>query len=205
MTSQDPDVLPLPALPRLAAPGAGLPPLELQVSRLLFRAAQLVSTRVRATAQLARTRETLQRLAGKCPEEEGRRRVLIRRLPGMEDSSRYWSVFMTVEHVAIVTTAVAGIMRELSAGRIPTRTVSTASVKPLEDAGPEALPRLEQACTLVEEAAALAGPASASVRHAHPWFGPLDLPGWHFLAGFHARLHQRQVASILNQLPLRVR
>src|SRR5579871_6170223 len=120
MTSQDPDVLPLPALPRLAAPGAGLPPLELQVSRLLFRAAQLVSTRVRATAQLARTRETLQRLAGKCPEEEGRRRVLIRRLPGMEDSSRYWSVFMTVEHVAIVTTAVAGIMRELSAGRIPT-------------------------------------------------------------------------------------
>ena len=30
------------------------------------------------------------------------RRVLIRRPPGLEDSSRYWSAFMTLEHLRIV-------------------------------------------------------------------------------------------------------
>ncbi len=34
-------------------------------------------------------------------------------------------------------------------------------------------------------------------RYAHPWFGPLDIAGWHALGGMHMGLHRRQIECIL--------
>jgi hypothetical protein len=38
-----------------------------------------------------------------------------------------------------------------------------------------------------------------SLRHAHPWFGELDLRGWHALAAMHTMAHRRQLQRIVAQ------
>lgn len=50
-------------------------------------------------------------------DEVGKRRVLAPRLTGLEDSSRYWSPFMVVEHLVIVDDNMLGILADLVAGR----------------------------------------------------------------------------------------
>jgi len=61
-------------------------------------------------------------------------RVLIDRLPGLEDSSRCWSVWMTLDHLRITNAAFAEVITQLRNGQIPPGKASTAAVKPSETA-----------------------------------------------------------------------
>ena len=36
------------------------------------------------------------------------------------------------------------------------------------------------------------------LRHAHPWFGPLDAAGWHAMAAMHMGIHRKQIERILS-------
>lgn len=65
------------------------------------------------------------------------RPVLIPRLPGLEDSSRNWSVAMTIEHLHIVGQGVSGVLRCISMGQKPPAVVGTAEVKPHGDVDPD--------------------------------------------------------------------
>ena len=49
-------------------------------------------------------------LASECSDHDAARQVLIKRLRGMEDSSRDWSVFMTLNHLSIVN---GGVIRTI--------------------------------------------------------------------------------------------
>src|SRR5207344_2733691 len=62
--------------------------------------------------------------------EQLAQRVLIRRIRAIEDSSRNWSVAMTVEHLNIVGNGVRQIIAELRAGRVPERVTRVQDVKP---------------------------------------------------------------------------
>ena len=115
----------------------------------------------------------------------------------MEDSSRYWSVFMTLEHVRIVNLAVANTIKTLGKGEIPERAASTAAVKPDPSADASALKGFQTSCKLVERAAAQIPDLKTSVKYEHPWFGPLDAAGWYFIAGFHMQLHREQIKKII--------
>lgn len=182
--------------PRLAPPGAGLPGPELFVARLLFRWHRMRATRASAAALIEREREEVLRLAGSLGTAEGARRVLIRRLPGLEDSSRDWSVYMTLEHLRIVNEAVAGAITLLGRGKAPERAASTAAVKPAAGIGREVLAGFAASCARVCAAAEGVADLRTATRYAHPWFGPLDAAGWLAMAGFHLRLHRRQVERI---------
>jgi hypothetical protein len=186
--------------PQLAAPGAGLPWIELQVARLGFGWLSRHTTREKSAGLLARERDAILDLAGRCDESAGSRRVLIKRIPGMEDSSRYWSIFMTVEHLRIVNHAVAQTIQLLGRGEVPDRAASTADVKPGAGADAKAVRQFELSCALVERAAAHLENLRTGVRFAHPWFGPLDAGQWYFLAGFHMGLHRQQIKAILKGL-----
>lgn len=109
------------AEPQLQPPGAGLPRAELFFSRLGFRLATPFLSRQRASrwvrSEADRMLARVRTLAPRGRRPPGTRPALS----GLEDSSRYWSALMTLEHFVIVNTAVAGIIEALAAGRVARR------------------------------------------------------------------------------------
>jgi hypothetical protein len=183
--------------PKLAPPGAGLPAPERFIGSLMVHWGRWRTSRSQAIENFARSREEILRLVQRCDAVAGEQRVLIRRLPGLEDSSRYWSVFMTLDHLRIVNDAMAGAIRALVAGQVPKTEASTAAVKPGAKIGAAVIAAFEDSCRNLERVVADAPDLATQAKYAHPWFGPLDAAGWHFMAGFHMNLHRRQIEAIL--------
>lgn len=184
-------------LPRLDTPGAGLPGPELWAARVLFRWSLWRSTRAKATDAFVQQRDAILGLVRSCDPAAATRRVLIRRLRGMEDSSRNWSVCMTQDHLRIVNDACAGIIAALTAGKVPPKPASTAAVKPDAEVDLTAITAFEDSCRRFEETVAARPDLATPLKYSHPWFGPLDAAAWHFMAGFHMDLHRRQIARII--------
>ena len=183
--------------PRLAPPGAGLPAPELLIARLLFRLHRWRHDRVKSAALFASDRDEILRLARSLPLQQATRPVLIRRLPGLEDSSRNWSVLMVVEHLRLVNHGVFGAIRSLCAGEVPAVAASTATVKPAAGIGIEVLAAFEADCRDNLRQVGLLRDLRTPLRYAHPWFGPLNADAWFAMAGFHQRLHRRQIETII--------
>jgi hypothetical protein len=186
--------------PKLAAPGAGLPGYELQIGRVLFALRAWTHGRRRIDALFRQERALIAELVKGCPAGRLGERVLIPRPRGLEDSSRHWSVLMTLEHLRIVNLACASIIRELSEGRVPAGKASTADVKPSPDVTESVLAAYEASCDEVLAAVASAKDLDDAARFPHPWFGPMSARRWHVLAAVHLGLHRRQIESILVRL-----
>ncbi len=190
---------PTPAEPRLAPPGAGLPALELLLARLLFAWKRRQGGQAHHEAVFRREQEAILALVASCTPAQAAQRVLIPRLRGMEDSSRFWSVWMTLDHLRITNTAFAGAIRSLRQGVVPQRRPSTADVKPSPTVDEGVVVAFEQSCELFLKASRPKEGQSlhTAARYPHPWFGPLDAAAWHVVGGFHMGLHRRQIESIL--------
>lgn len=186
--------------PKLGAPGAGLPWLELKIANLGFHLLNRQMTRAKSSALLKKECAAILDLVRPCHAETGSKRVLIKRIPGMEDSSRYWSVFMTLDHLRIVSLGVADTIRLLGQGKVPERRADTAAVKPSPDAALDVVDDFELSCKLIERCAGRVTDLNTEARYDHPWFGALDAAGWYFLAGFHLGLHRKQIEKIISQL-----
>jgi hypothetical protein len=183
--------------PKLEAPGAGLPGVELFFARSLFVWKSRQATRESSIKRIVVERQIMLNLIQGLAVEHGQRRVLVERLRGMEDSSRYWSVYMALEHLRIVNLACAGTIRQLGQGKVPARQASTAAVKPSPEAGDQVIPDFIASCEQVLASAKEVTELKTPVRYAHPWFGPLNAADWFFMAGFHMRLHRKQIEAIL--------
>ena len=200
MESKPAKTAPTTGIPELAPPGAGLPWLELQIARIGFRWLSQRATKESSSALIGKEETILRGLVSRCTEKSGMQRILIDRLRGMEDSSRYWSVFMTLDHLRIVNSAIAKTIDLLAKGERPTRAASTAQVKPDPSANAKVVDEFHASCRLLVGTAAPRDNLRTATRYAHPWFGELDAAQWYYLAGFHMRLHQRQVELILRSL-----
>lgn len=183
--------------PPLAPPGAGLPVIELWAARLLFALTRLRGNRMTFIARFEQERSAIRMLVASCAEAQRGERVLISRLRGLEDSSRNWSVWMTLDHLRITNTALMGVIRELTQGRVPQRKASTAAVKPSAQVTAAVEAGYEQSCDGVLAAISGASNLNTRLRFAHPWFGPLDALGWIALAGAHMGIHRAQIQWIL--------
>jgi len=75
-------------------------------------------------------RSKIKSLYSNLTEDNAKARILIKRLPGLEDSSRYWSVYMTLDHLRIVNLSIADVITKLANGAKPKVAASTAAVKP---------------------------------------------------------------------------
>lgn len=184
--------------PITAPPGAGLPAFELRVARLGFGLARLVFDPAAARMRIVAEQAAIEALVNRFPVGWRARRVLIKRPRGLEDSSRDWSVYMTLDHLRIVNEAVAGAIADLLAGRVPATPASTATVKPAPDADAAVLAAFAGSCDALCRAGAGADPVSlrTRLRYDHPWFGPLDAAGWLQLGALHLGLHRRQIELI---------
>jgi hypothetical protein len=186
--------------PTLAAPGAGLPGIELQIARVLFALRAWTHNRRRIDALFQRERAFVADLVRSCPEGRLGERVLIPRPRGLEDSSRHWSVLMTLEHLRLVNFACASVIRELAEGQVPAGKASTAAVKPSPEVTDAVLATYEASCDEVLAAVASARDLDNAARFPHPWFGPMSARHWHVLVAVHLGIHRRQIEAILDGL-----
>lgn len=187
--------------PRLAAPGAGLPAPELFIARRLFAWKRRFGSSEGFTRRFAATRAAIRDLVAAIPEADRGRRVLIPRLRGLEDSSRHWSVWMTLDHLRITNEAFAGVIATLAAGKLPPGKADTATVKPSPAAGSESEAAFETSCDQLGAVVAGIDDLKTALRFPHPWFGPLDAAGWHALSAMHLGIHRAQIAEIARRLP----
>lgn len=190
-------------IPTLAPPGAGIPAIERIVGRAIVAIRRWGGSRERFSAEFARERASIEGLYSPLNNLTRGVRVLIPRLRGLEDSSRYWSVLMTLDHLRIVNTQIAGVIMSLVEGVVPPGKASTAAVKPDPDVGPGVIETYEASCDQFLDLIASCTNLDSPVRYAHPWFGPLNAAGWHAMAAMHMGIHRAQINSILKQLDRR--
>lgn len=183
--------------PKLAAPGAGLPPFELLLACFFFGLRRLTTSRASVNGHFHRERAWIHRLVQGVAADAGAQRVLIQRVRGLEDSSRHWSVWMTLDHLRIVNLEIARVITALAQGHPPTGAASTAAVKPDPQANSSVAGEYEAACEAFLAAAAAVPDLKTAARFAHPWFGPMDAAGWHALASGHMGIHREQIKRIL--------
>jgi uncharacterized damage-inducible protein DinB len=193
------------AEPKLAPPGAGLPKPELLIARLIFSLQSRTGNRASFNKRFTQERDAIRKLVDSCNETSAATRVLIDRVPGLEDSSRFWSAWMTLDHLRIMNHGIARTIDSLVKGISPNRKASTASVKPSPDVDATIRDAYEKSCDALLETVSAAPNLKTTARFTHPWFGPLDASSWHALAGTHMSIHRKQIERIIAGLPAAAR
>lgn len=182
---------------KLAAPGAGLPAIELLIGRFMFKRALKSQGREQFTQAFIDERQRIGSLVDGCEPSMLGKQVLIKRLRGLEDSSRNWSVLMTLDHLRICNGVFRDVIKGLSQGVVPEKQASTADVKPSIDVGPDVRLAYEQTCDDWLNIVAGISDLHTDARYAHPWFGLMDASGWHALGALHMKIHRGQIERII--------
>lgn len=144
------------------------------------------------------------KIVEKVSEEDFQTRILIPRLPGMEDSSRYWSVALTIDHMCITIGGMTMVAVELAKGNPLSVSVDTATVKPQLDHIATKTKMIETLEKTVRESINLLSSyentASKKYKLNHPWFGKINSLGWVWVLGQHQALHRKQIQMIVERL-----
>ena len=184
--------------PQLAPPGAGLPWFESLVVRLFGR--RMLRSRFgweSAQAVIGRVSSRMAKEAMDMDDEVFARRVLIKRLRGLEDSSRYWSPEMVLEHLVITGELFTDYVVALSHGRPVVDQRGIADIKPRGGLGREVVTRFVGVHEAIPvRLAAEAGPLRNGLSHPHAWFGKLTAADWLSLTALHLGLHEKQWLAI---------
>lgn len=186
--------------PQLAAPGAGLPSAERLIAGKGFALKCRMGNTKSFLVGFRAEQSKIQELVKSCPPEKRQTQVLIPRLRGMEDSSRYWSVWMTLEHLRIVNSGISAFIIDLTEGRIPEGELSTADVKPDPEVTESVEASFEAGCQGFLLDVSNAGDLKTAESYPHPWFGPLDAYRWLGLASMHMGIHRGQIEAIVHDL-----
>ena len=186
--------------PRLEPPGAGLRWWEGIVARWGFRRLVRTMSYERALELFEREAGKIEMLAAPLSDAQLGQQILIPRMMGIEDSSRFWSAAMVAQHLTIVDSAVQQLRILLAAGSTPPERVSIAAVKPAPTADRSDLSKLMEVVRTYSDFARTHPVPRGGLCHEHPWFGPLDQFGWHILLGVHHRIHRKQLEQIIARL-----
>lgn len=197
--------------PKLDAPGRGLPFLQgLYARYIMYPRIMKNYDGAGALATLRRETAKIVSLCAPLSEAQFATRVLIDPLPGLEDSSRYWSAAMVLEHLIICMRPMTQIATTLAAGQAMNVKISTADVKPkglpgtskeqwlqyFQAAADECAARLET----IAAAPHVAHPGKDAPRVHHPFFGMVPAKGWVWVMGAHQVTHRRQIQGICRGL-----
>lgn len=188
--------------PQLQAPGAGFPGWQRLAGKYFYLPLWcLWSSWERTPDVLEAQADRLLQGAASLGNALVRRRVLIPPLVGLEDSSRYDSYAMVLEHLTIVGHAVACIVVDLTHGRQHTVALRTAEVKAEGLAAPSKVVADYREMLAAFRRAALDASADrrSPLRHEHPFFGALDAYQWLCFATLHQVVHLKQARAILRR------
>lgn len=189
--------------PQLDAPGAGIP----FHHRLLMR--WYVRPRIAATSDWLHNEKLFYKIHGtilnevsSVPYNKWSAKILIPPQRGLEDSSRFWNLKETLEHIVIVGTGIQSLVVRLSNDQRPEIEVDTAKVKPVGQMAPEeTLIHFEEYVTsCIGKINEAKGPHLRRSTWQHPWFGPMNAHEWFWLLPIHAGLHLQQIREIKKKL-----
>jgi len=190
-------------IPKLAPPGAGIP----WIARVFLQ----IYTRpfVAAKSNWDDSKNHFQKISEKIikeidglSEQELMTKILVPRQMGLEDSSRYWSMAMTLEHLVIVGSQIGVAIESLSMGEIPSGEANTAKVKPKgELTAAVAMDEFRNFCFHRHPNLKILNKDSI-LRFKHPWFGPMTAKEWYWLLPVHHGIHLKQIREIKKRLPV---
>ncbi len=189
--------------PKLAPPGAGLPfPARLMVRWIVGPYLAGKGERAEMSKSFTRGHEKVREVYLSIPENLRDQKVLVPSQRGLEDSSRYWSAAMVLEHLEIVGRGIAGVIVPLSNGVVPNQEVSTALVKPFgKSSPPERFDSFEKfRASLIPELDSKIKDFESPTTLPHPWFGPMTARKWYWLLGMHTGIHFKQMKAIRSGL-----
>ncbi|MEW6055309.1 MAG: hypothetical protein AB1540_01735 [Bdellovibrionota bacterium] len=191
------------ATPQLDRPGAGIPFFERMVARYVLLP-RLVWRRdwEDARALFEKEQKKILLISAGLSEEQMDLKVLIDRIRGIEDSSRFWSVSMTMEHLEVVGRAITAIICDLANDKQPSIEVDIANAKPKKNHNAKsARADFEKFCIeSMNEINTRAVNKNSRLKFPHPWFGPLSAHQWHGLMAAHQALHRKQIQLIVDGL-----
>ncbi len=186
--------------PKLAAPGAGVPFFQ----RIFFRyyLAPFVAKKSdwdRNLKLFMAMHDKYMSLIKVMDEQTLVTPVLIPPQTGLEDSSRFWSPIMVLEHLNIVNRAFLELIVSLSQGVAPAFKADTARVKPTGTLPPQQViddfVAFNQA--LPEVFASRIADRNNKVTFEHPWFGLLNVLQWQWVLAVHMGIHLKQLREII--------
>lgn len=188
----------------LAPPGAGIPFIERIIARRVLLPLARLRTKWEDVPDLMDVQAgELVRVLLSIPESDRARPVLIRRRPGLEDSSRHWSAYMVFEHLRLVNARMVEIVLSLTTGSpLPSGPDRIEQFKPAPMSGPASLDGYRRTLADFRRAVLSAGPSGRASRATvpHPWFGPLIVSQWVPFTAMHQSIHLGQLRAIANGL-----
>ncbi len=161
----------------------------------MFTLRRWTSTREAFTAQFELERRVIAGLYCGRNEDTLRRPVIIPRLRGLEDSSRFWSVYMTLDHAANRQHVDRGGHQGIDAGARTAGPGQYGGRQTYWGQGPEVITPYEASCDGLLSEVAAHPVLKTPNRFAHPWFGPLDAAGWHAPRAIHMGIHRAQIET----------
>jgi len=189
--------------PKLAKPGAGLPLIDWAMARyVLMPKLFKTTTKEKAILFISKESKKINTLVSPLSSTQLAERRLVGKLRGLEDSSRFWSVAMTLEHIIIVGELMRQAVVQLSTGNTKMPIVGTADVKPTKEVdAAEILNRFEaMSQKFIDDATTADVDAYPDATHPHPWFGPLNAHKWLVMGGVHESIHREQIQEIIKLL-----
>ena len=186
---------------KLAPPGTGLPrPEAFLIRRFVFPFLRLKLNKAKSIALFHRSGKAILPLIEEMDLASFTEPVLIDRLAGLEDSSRNWSVELTLEHIQVVSAAALFIIKQLEDNKPIDLAIRTQDVKPSGGLG---LDRIRAFKTYLAEMPdkLTQFDFSSEATHYHPWFGELKSLDWLRLIAFHQDLHRKQIERITSPPP----
>ena len=187
----------------LQKPGAGIPLVERLALRLYFK--PFVAGRAgweQDVADFAAANDKIFKTLDGLTPEQLERRILVPKQQGLEDSSRYSSAAMTLEHLMIVGMSMRNIIAALSHGIVPDYKADTASVKPAGagDAAATLGAYRDFAAHVMLDIDRSTGDRNSKTTFDHPWFGAFTARQWHWLLPVHTFIHLKQLRAIAASL-----
>lgn len=192
--------------PKLDPPGAGLPWHQKLI--LKYYVGPFVAAKTDWNISEARfyrlTNQINTELEG-LTEDQLQKKILVPPQQGLEDSSRYWSIAMALEHLVIVGKGIFYAINELSAHRAPFGKADTAAVKPLGKMSAQDTQLLfERFCTTdYKKMIDTIQDRNSDLKFQHPWFGPMNAKQWFWLLPIHHNIHLKQIREIKKSLALK--
>jgi len=182
--------------------GAGISPFKrLMAKQVIFPLLNRSISWERAWDIYDREGEKIIALASKLDQDQLFERVLVGKLFGLEDNSRYYSVAMVIKHLLIVGNALHTRIPVLSKGEKLNDQVQIEDVKPYTEIEDDIVQQFE---TFLASYRKLLNKNVENIyidnTSAHPWFGEFNPKQWSILGMVHQIVHRRQIEAIIKGL-----
>jgi hypothetical protein len=183
--------------PSLAPPGAGIPFYQTILLRLFVRPFIAAKSSPEASKKIfdIATAKIMKELDGLTALQLNKK-ILVPPQAGLEDSSRFWSISMVLEHLAIVGRKLCMVVEALSHDIAINEKADIAKLKPFgEIPAADSIEDFKKFASEEFSKLQVLKPQSKN-KFKHPWFGDMTAAEWYWLIGVHQGLHLKQIRAI---------